>query len=293
MTNPRAAVGAKPGRGGRGGGLVRALAASCHPGPTVAVTALATALAAATGRGLPGTLLVAATVLVGQLSIGWLNDALDVPDDVAAGRGDKPVALGAVPAETVLRAAVVAAALCFPLSFASGRVAGAAHVGVVLGGWAYDLGLKRTPWSWTPYAVAFGLLPAYVVMGLPGTPVPPLWLPVAGALLGCAAHMYNVLPDIDDDRAAGLRNLPVLLGPWRTRLLGAVLLSAAGAVLAFGPDGFPPRAASVAAAAVTAALAAAAAVTGRRPRSKVPFVLVVLAAGLDLALLVARGASVV
>ena len=59
-----------------------ALAAACHPEPTVAVTAMATALAATTGRDAVGVLLVAVAVLTGQLSIGWLNDYLDADRDV-------------------------------------------------------------------------------------------------------------------------------------------------------------------------------------------------------------------
>jgi 4-hydroxybenzoate polyprenyltransferase len=267
---------------------VRALAAACHPGPTVAVTALATALALAAGHSVGRTAVVAAAVLTGQLSIGWLNDALDVADDVAAGRSDKPVAAGTLARGPVLLATAVAALVCVPLSLASGIAAGLAHLGVVAGGWAYDLGLKRTPLSWAPYVLSFGLLPSYVVLALPGSPAPPPWLPVAGALLGSAAHLYNVLPDLDDDRAAGLRNLPVLLGAGATRVLGAGLLAAAGLILAFAPEG-PAGPWGVGVAVLTTALAAAAALAGRDPRSEAPFVLVVLAAGLDLALLVGRG----
>ncbi len=44
----------------------------------------------------------------------------------------------------------LAAAACVPLSLASGWRAGVAHLVAVAGGWAYDLGLKRTVWSWLP-----------------------------------------------------------------------------------------------------------------------------------------------
>jgi 4-hydroxybenzoate polyprenyltransferase len=76
----------------RAGALLRA----AHAAPTIAVTALATAIAATSGRDLRGTVLVAGAVLTGQLSIGWCNDLVDRDRDRAAGRTDKPVASGAV-----------------------------------------------------------------------------------------------------------------------------------------------------------------------------------------------------
>ncbi|MGW1667157.1 UbiA family prenyltransferase, partial [Streptomyces microflavus] len=59
---------------------------ACHPVPTVAVTALVTALAAAAGRDAEGCALVGAAVLSGQLSVGWCNDAVDAARDRAAAR---------------------------------------------------------------------------------------------------------------------------------------------------------------------------------------------------------------
>ena len=48
--------------------------------------------------GLPivSVLLVAAAVLAGQLSVGWLNDYLDADRDRAVRRADKPVVTGAL-----------------------------------------------------------------------------------------------------------------------------------------------------------------------------------------------------
>ncbi len=122
-----------------------ALLRSCHPEPTVAVVLMVTGLAVTTGHTVTGVLLVAAAVLTGQLSIGWLNDTLDAERDKAVGRADKPIAAGAVAVRTVGVATVVAAVLCVPLSFALGLLAGLLHVTAVGAGWAYDLGLKSTP----------------------------------------------------------------------------------------------------------------------------------------------------
>ena len=214
---------------------VAALLRSCHPVPTVAVTAVATALAVLARRDAPGVLLVAATVLAGQVSIGWLNDAVDAGRDRVAGRTDKPVAAGALARSTVAAAAVLAAVASVPLSFAAGGVGGGGlHALVGGGGWAYDRGLKSTAVSLVPYAVAFGALPAFVV-----APVvtPPWWLVAAGALLGSAAHFANVLPDLEADSATGVRGLPHRLGASGSVVATVLLLLSASATLVLGPPG--------------------------------------------------------
>jgi 4-hydroxybenzoate polyprenyltransferase len=96
----------------------------------------------------------------------------------------------------------------------------------VAAGWAYNLGLKATVWSWVPYAVAFGALPVFVTLTGTGD-VPPLWVPVAGALLGVGAHLVNALPDLDDDLATGVRGLPHRLGArWAAPVATAILVAA-------------------------------------------------------------------
>jgi 4-hydroxybenzoate polyprenyltransferase len=271
-----------------------ALLRSCHPEPTAAVTAMATALAITTGRDGVGVLLVLGAVLTGQLAIGWLNDHLDAERDRAVGRTDKPVAAGAVTARTVGIAAGVAALLCVPLSLASGLLAGVLHLVVVASGLAYDLGLKATRASVLPYAVAFGLLPVFVVLGA-GAAVP-WWLPAAGALLGSGAHFANVLPDLDADRATGVLGLPHRLGAAGSRIAAAALLLAASVVLVVGVLGSGaavPVPLVVAAPVVAVAALGAGFALGRRPGSRAPFRAVMLVALVDVALLVAAGPALV
>lgn len=264
-----------------------ALLRSSHPEPTVAVTVMVTALAVTTGRDLPGVLLVAAAVLTGQLSIGWLNDVLDAERDVAVARTDKPVAAGAISARTVGVATVLAALACVPLSLASGLLAGVVHLIAVAAGWAYDLGMKSTALSVLPYVVCFGLLPVFVVLGLPGAPAPPWWLPVAGALLGAGAHFANVLPDLDDDAATGVRGLPHRLAAAGSRAAAALLLLAATVVLALNAPlpsvftwGVPVLAVVILAAGFRA---------GRKRGSRAPFRAVLVVAAVAVVLLVASG----
>jgi 4-hydroxybenzoate polyprenyltransferase len=270
-------------------GLVRA----CHPEPTVAVTALITALAAASGRGAGGCVLVACAVLTGQLSVGWCNDRVDAARDVAGGRQDKPLVSGTVGTRTAAVAAVCALALCVPLSLANGVPAGLAHLAGVAAAWGYNLGVKGTLLSWLPYAVGFGLLPAFVTLGLPGRPWPPAWAVAAGALLGVGAHVTNVLPDIDADLASGVRGLPQRLGHRRARALAPVPLFAACAVLVFGPPG-PAGAAGWAALAVTGVPALATVVPAAAgSHSRLPFLAALVTAATAVALLILHGGSLV
>ena len=244
------------------------------------------AFALAAGRGW-GTLWVVAAVLAGQLSIGWSNDLLDRRRDVAAGRSDKPVASGDVPVRLVTIATAVAVIAVVPLSLASGWRAGAAHLLGVASGWAYNLGLKATPLSPLPYAIAFGALPSFVVLGLPGHPLPPWWITAAGALLGLGAHFVNVVPDIDDDLRAGIRGLPHRFGRVGATLAAGLLLTAASCALAFGPGIGVPGIVTIA---VTVALLAGASVrSARRRDSRAPFRAAIVVAVLDVVLLVIRG----
>jgi len=139
-------------------GLVRA----CHFQPTLAVTAVTTGLAALAGRSAWGCVAVAAAVLAGQLSTGWSNDWFDAPRDRAAGRTDKPIVAGDVSVGTVRAAACTALVAAVPLSLLSGWRAAGAHLVAIASAWAYNLGLKATVVSPVPYALSFGLLPAFV-----------------------------------------------------------------------------------------------------------------------------------
>ena len=219
---------------------VRALALSCHPLPSMAVSALSAGLAALADLPAGRAVLVTTAVFTGQLSIGWSNDYLDAERDRVAHRSDKPVAAGAVAPRVAGAAAVVALILTLPLSAALGW-GGAAALVIVLCGWLYNLGLKATALSWLPYAIAFGMLPAVATLSASPPRWPAAWALAAGALLGVAAHLTNVLPDLRDDVAAGVRGLPHRLGTRATALTAAAVLLAVSAVILFGPGAQPGR----------------------------------------------------
>ena len=196
-------------------GTATSLVLSCHPLPAAAMTVALTIAAALTGRSGPECLLVAATVLTGQLTIGWINDLVDADRDRATGRRDKPVAMGWIDPGTVGFATACAVLLVIPLSVANGTAAGIAHLAAVLSAWTYDFYFKRNPLSWLPYAVSFGLLPAFLSYGglgggMHGSP-PTVAMTVLAALLGIGIHFLNALPDLVEDNEQGLRHLPLLI----------------------------------------------------------------------------------
>jgi 4-hydroxybenzoate polyprenyltransferase len=212
-------------------GLVRA----CHPGPTVAVTTVATLLAASVGRSGVGLVAVAAAVLTGQLSVGWSNDAHDAGDDLRAARADKPVVAGEVTVPTLWIGAFAAAIATTILSLVGiGVLPGALHLLAVAFAWIYNLGVARTSWSFLPYVGAFALLPTVVATaGLPPrSPAP--WAVVGFAAMGLGAHLVNGIRDLEVDRRVGLDGAALRLGPRAGRVMAATAFVVAGVAVGMG-----------------------------------------------------------
>jgi 4-hydroxybenzoate polyprenyltransferase len=214
------------------GSRLSGLLLASHPAPTAAVTTLGTVLFVSAGNPVRTCLIGALALLTGQLSIGWSNDLIDRRRDRQAGRADKPLATGTLTAALLRRACLLAVLLTVPASLGLGVRAGLLHLAAVSAGWAYNLGLKSRPVSPLPYLLAFGALPAVATLALPTPRWPPAWIVLAAALIGAAAHFANVLPDLDDDLAAGVRGLPQRLGLAPAAVLAALLtLLATGLVL--------------------------------------------------------------
>jgi 4-hydroxybenzoate polyprenyltransferase len=266
------------------------LLTASHPGPAAAVTTVAALLAVSAQKPAGTVVLVALAVLAGQLTVGWVNDLVDRPRDRALGRTDKPLATGQVGVTTVAVALAVAGVACVALSLAAGWRSGLVHLVLGVGAaQAYNLGVKATAFSWLPYAVAFGTLPAVASLASgagagAGPAWPPWWMTAAGAALGVGAHVLNALPDLADDLRTGVRGLPHRLGEGVARPLAAGLLVAASALAALGPAGSPPAWIWVALLVVVAL--AVVALTGR---GRLPFRAAMAIALLDVVLLVAAG----
>lgn len=261
---------------------VAALIRAAHIGPTVAVTVVVALLTVSTRLEAGAAALVTAGVLTGQLTIGWGNDLVDAARDRTVGRLDKPLADGALSARLVGRCVAAAAVACVVLSLLAGWRSGLVHLGVgVASGHAYNLWLKATAWSWLPYALAFGTLPAVVTLA-GATPFwPPAWMLLTAAALGVGAHFLNTLPDLADDAATGVRGLPHRLGATATRVTGTLLLVAGSVVAVAGRSSGTPAAWMLGALALVVGLG----VVALAGRGKLPFRAAMLIALVDVVLL--------
>ena len=261
---------------------VRFLVATCHAGPTLVVSALAALLSLSMGLPWERGVLVTVAVFAGQLTIGWSNDLLDAGRDRSVGRDDKPLAREGAPVGLVRGALLAAGLVCLATSLACGWEAAAVHLCLVVGsGWAYTSGSSgrccrccRTCWpsgpclTWSRFRIRAARRPP------PGG-----W--ASRALLGAAAHLLNVLPDLAADAATDVRGFPHRIGEAGLRACAAATVALSFVIIAAqGGLGIP------AGAALSVAVAGAAAVT-LRAGGPWPFRAVLAIALLDVALLVA------
>lgn len=265
-----------------------ALARSTHPGPTLAVTAIAVTLGVGVAL-VPWQLFVLGLAfLLGQASVGLSNDWIDAERDRAVGRADKPVATGALDAAVARNAAVATAVAAIAVTVVLGPWASLAHAVFIGSAWAYNLGLKSTALSVLPYVLSFGLLPLVVTFARVPPALASPWALLAGALLGVSAHFANVLPDLDDDRATGVNGLPHRLGRRPSGLVTAGALAGASLSLVVGPGPAPLY--YYVALALSAALAAlCVALVVRAEPTRLIFRIIIAGAVIDVVLLAFSG----
>ncbi len=214
---------------------LRALWGSSHAGPTLVVTALALALGVSVGLE-PWRLAVLTTaVFCGQLSVGISNDTIDAPRDRAVGRTDKPLARGEVSTRTSWTAAASTLALALILSAPLGWRMLAAHALTLGCAWAYNAGLKSTAISIVPFLVSFGAFPSLAPLAAAEPAYAGGWAWIAGAALGAAVHLTNVLPDLGDDRRTGVRGLPHRWGARVSARVAAVAVVGGAVAVLLGP----------------------------------------------------------
>ena len=167
-----------------------------------------------------------------QLSISALNEWADRDRDAAV-RRYRPVAMARLSPAVALWLAVLFGLAALPGALAFG-LSSLALVSFGIGlGWAYDLILKPTLWSFVPFAIAFPLLAVWVgiISGRPIATLLPLLL--AGAPLAVAIHLADSIPDEAADAAAGTRTLAIWLGRGGAiRVMQAMLLVGSAVVVA-------------------------------------------------------------
>ncbi|WP_353815763.1 UbiA family prenyltransferase [Agromyces sp. SYSU T00266] len=270
-----------------------ALWRSSHPGPSSIVTALALALGWSAGLDPARIALLGVAVLAGQLSVGISNDAIDAPRDRVASRPDKPIARGEVGLRVAWGAALAALASALVLSALLGPAMLAAHALALGSAWAYNAWLKSTAASILPFLVSFGIFPSLATLSAPQPAVAPAWTWIAGAALGAAVHLTNVLPDLDQDAATGVRGLPHRWGPRASTVVAACAVVVGAAVVLVGTAGGATSEVTTVSwvffAGVVVVAAATVATAFLRPPSRTLFRLVMLAALLLAAQLVAAG----
>jgi len=266
---------------------------STHPGPSAAVTVVTIVLGIAVGLDPWRVALLGLAMLFDQFSVGLCNDWIDAERDAAVGRRDKPVARGWISASAVRNAAFVAAALAIILTVPLGWLAALTHLVFLASAWAYNLGLKRTPASVLPYIVSFGLLPAIVTLARSEPAGAAPWAIALGALLGMAAHFANVLPDLDDDAATGVRGLPHRMGRRASGVFTYLVLAVASVVAFVGLGGTGSSGAgwpqSVGLVLTLGIAAAGVLLVLTRPPGRLLFRLIIAAALVDVALLAIAG----
>ena len=213
---------------------LRAYARAAHFGPTMLITTISFLLAVQLWWEGPAYV-IAFTVFLGQLLIGWSNDIYDYQDDLKHNRVNKPLVSGQLQIENLKKATfillpfAVIANLLGPL----GLKGGAVYLLGVGCGIAYNFYFKFSPLSPLAYFIACAALPASIFYAVDRNP--PLWVLATGSLLGVAFHFANVLKDLSADRDSKIGGLPQRVGKRVSILIIFILLIIVTAILINSP----------------------------------------------------------
>jgi 4-hydroxybenzoate polyprenyltransferase len=206
------------------------LAKASHFGPTLLVTTISY-IFGEIYWGTGSALLIALAIFSGQLVVGWSNDLIDYNDDLSHQRRNKPLIAELISRRFLQRclALVLPTALLLNLFGPLGLKAGLLSLFTI--GWAvaYNFYFKFNIFSPLPYAVAFALLPSLIAISADYTP--PTWMWICGALFGVAAHFLNVIKDLEQDQASGIKGLPQRFGKRASLVTAIALICIAIAVL--------------------------------------------------------------
>ena len=203
---------------------LKGLLKAAHFGPTLIVTTISFGFGTYYWWEGPAYV-IAFGVFTGQLVVGWSNDLYDFDDDLKHQRSKKPLVSGLITKQYLqkwLRFMVpfsFIANLLGPLGIKGGLV----YMLGIACGVAYNFYFKFSILSPLPYAIAFAALPSSVAISKDINP--PMWMLLGGALFGMAAHFINVIKDMDQDQASGIKGLPQRLGKVKSIAAAAVLIA--------------------------------------------------------------------
>jgi 4-hydroxybenzoate polyprenyltransferase len=202
---------------------LKAYAIAAHFGPTMLITTISFLLAARLWWEGPAYL-IAFTVFLGQLLIGWSNDIYDYQDDLKHNRINKPLVSGQLQIEDLKKATFILLpiALLANLLGPLGLKGGAVYLLGVGCGIAYNFYFKFRITSPLVYFIALAALPASIFYAVDRNP--PLWVLASSSLLGVAFHFANVLKDLSADRDSNIGGLPQRLGKKASLVIIAILL---------------------------------------------------------------------
>jgi len=202
---------------------ISAYARAAHFGPTMLITTISFLLAARLWWEGPAYL-IAFTVFLGQLLIGWSNDIYDYQDDLKHNRVNKPLVSGQLQIEDLKKATFILLpiALLANLLGPLGLKGGAVYLLGVGCGIAYNFYFKFRITSPLVYFIALAALPASIFYAVDRDP--PLWVLATSSLLGVAFHFANVLKDLSADRDSNIGGLPQRLGKKASLVIIAILL---------------------------------------------------------------------
>jgi len=200
------------------------LAKASHFGPSLLVTSFSYFFAQLYWQ--PGSaLIIALGFFSGQLIVGWSNDLIDYADDLSHKRMNKPLVAGQITRKFLQSwlAVMIPVALFINLFGPLGFVGGGLSIFAIVWALGYNFYFKFNIFSPLPYAVAFAILPSCMAFSQDKTP--PLWMSLGGAFLGIAAHFINVIKDMDQDHASGIKGLPQRCGKKGSITLAAIFIA--------------------------------------------------------------------
>jgi 4-hydroxybenzoate polyprenyltransferase len=206
------------------GGQLNGLFRAAHRFPALANAVSVALFAAFAGATTQSILLISLSMLLVHAAIGSSNDVVDVEDDRRT-QPNKPIVLGLVSVETVRIAAVVEGTLALILALSVNFGSFLVILAILISGLAYNFWAKRTILSWLPYAV---FIPSVVTAGFFAADAYEPSVMIAyliGALVAIALNLANSIPDIEGDRANGVKSLATVLGVRRSYFLTWTTLS--------------------------------------------------------------------